>query len=472
MNNFKNIIIEDMLLLLRTLKMRLLRRPLTFLGTACTGAFVGLLIFNRILPNGASSCVAVCTGVATSAAYTRLEISETSRTLRHPRVRSFDANFLPSNSPMEDRFVIGESLSLNAVAFSVIDGHKGHQCAEHLQRHLLGYLARTLLKGVAMKSTKPDDAWDTVTGMTWSPPPTSTGTAQSSVVKDTLSSLTPSAMEQCIREAFRSLDDDISAAGLAAVERLRKRSPGPVTESTESRIMEALSGACAIAAIVQSANVHVASVGDCRAVLGRKLANGTWTALPLSVDQNADNPAEVKRVKDAHPGEPSAILWKRILGMLMPFRSFGDFYYKWKRKELNGLVTLPPNYLTPPYVTAEPVITTHPLQEGDEFVIIASDGLWDKLSNEKAVQTVAECLEGSRKKSRTPTSWFGGPAVHEGGGCCCTQNAATRLLWAALGGTKESVQRLLNIGPPRSRVFRDDITVIVVHLRPSKDRSS
>ena len=454
---------------LRTLKMRLLRRPLTFLGTACTGAFVGLLIFNRILPNGATSCVAVCTGVTTSAAYTRLELNEASRTLHHPRVRGFDVNFLPSNFPMEDRFVIGESLALNAAAFSVIDGHKGHQCAEHLQRHMLGYLARTLLKGVAMKSTKPDDAWDTVTGMTWSPPPPPppslpTGAGQSSV-KDALSSLSPSTMEQCIREAFRSLDDDISAAGLAEVKRLRKGSP--LTESTENRIMEALSGACAIAAIVQSAKVYVASVGDCRAVLGRKLANGTWAALPLSVDQNADNPAEVKRVTDAHPGEPSAILRKRILGNLMPFRSFGDFDFKWNRKELNGLVALPSNYLTPPYVTAEPVITTHPLQEGDEFVIIASDGLWDKLSNEKAVQTVAKCLEGSGKKSN---SWFGGP--QEASGCCCLQNAATRLLWTALGGTQESVQELLDVGPPYSRVLRDDITVIVVHLRSSEDQPS
>ena len=439
--------------------MRLLRRPLTFLGTACTGAFVGLLIFNRILPNGASSCVAFCT-VDTSAAYTRLQRNEASRTVRLPRIRGFDVNFLPSNSPMEDRFVVGESSALNSAVFSVIDGHKGYQCADHVQRHLLGYLARSL-DGDTKRSTKPDEAWDAVTGMTWSRPPSS-GVASGPSSRDSLS---PSVMERCIKEAFLSLENDISSAGMHEVRRLREGKP--VTKEMESRIMTALSGACAIAAVVQNANLYVATVGDCRAVLGRKLANGTWAALPLSVDQNADNPAEVKRVTEAHPGEKSAISQKRILGSLMPFRSFGDFDYKWERKELNGLVTLSANYLTPPYVTAEPVITTHMLQEGDEFLIIASDGLWERLSNAKAVQAVAGCLEGSGKKS-VSNVWYGSSSSSsskENSGCCCVQNAATRLLWAALGGTERSVQELLDVNAPGSRFVRDDITIIVVYLK-------
>lgn len=429
-----------------------------FLGTACTGAFVGLLICNRILPNGASSCVAVCT-VANSVAYTRLERNEASRAAHLPCVRRFDVNFLPSNSPMEDRFVVGESNALNTAVFSVIDGHKGHQCAEHVQRHLLSYLARNMKADI-----KPDEVWDTVMGMTWSPP--SATVAGQLSTKDTMS---PSEMERRIKEAFLSLDNDISAAGLYEVKRLQERRP--VTKDTESRIMEALSGACAIAAIVQNSVLYVASVGDCRVVLGRKLTNGSWAALPLSIDQNADNPAEVKRVIDAHPGEPYAILRKRILSNLMPFRSFGDFDFKWEKKALNDLVLVPASYLTPPYVSAEPVTTTHRLQEGDEFLIIASDGLWDKLSNEKAVRTVAGCLEeGSGKKSKVSNTWWLGS--EESSGCCCVQNAATRLLWAALGGTEQSVQELLDVDPTYSRMVRDDITVIVVQLKATTDHPS
>ena len=433
--------------------MRLLRRPLTFIDTACTGVFVGLLILNRILPNGASSCVDFCT-MDTSAAYTRLQRNEVSRTVRLPRIRGFDVNFLPSNSPMEDRFVVGESSALNSAVFSVIDGHNGYQCADHVQRHLLGYLARSL-DGGTKRSTKPDEAWDAVTGMTWSRPPSS-GVASGPSSRDSLS---PSVMERCIKEAFLSLENDISSASMHEVRRLREGKP--VTKEMESRITTVLSGgACAVAAIVQNANLYVANVGDCRAVLGRKLANGTWAALPLSIDQTADNPAEVKRITEAHPGEKSIISQKRILGSLIPFRSFGDFDYKWERKELNGLVTLSANYLTPPYVTAEPVITTHMLQEGDEFLIIASDGLWERLSNAKAVQAVAGCLEGSK----VCNVWHGTSSSSKENSCC-VQNAATRLLWAALGGTERSVQELLDVNAPVSRSARDDTTVIVVYLK-------
>jgi len=44
-------------------------------------------------------------------------------------------------------------------------------------------------------------------------------------------------------------------------------------------------------------------------------------------------------------------------------------------------------------VLAAPEITTHELGEEDEFVILASDGLWDKLSNEDAVALVHDTVK-------------------------------------------------------------------------------
>ena len=46
-----------------------------------------------------------------------------------------------------------------------------------------------------------------------------------------------------------------------------------------------------------------------------------------------------------------------------------------------------------PAVTAQPEVTQFQLSSEDEFVILASDGLWDKLSNEDAVGLVMDTVK-------------------------------------------------------------------------------
>ena len=46
-----------------------------------------------------------------------------------------------------------------------------------------------------------------------------------------------------------------------------------------------------------------------------------------------------------------------------------------------------------PAVTAQPEKTHFRLSPEDEFVILASDGLWDKLSNEDAVGLVLDTVK-------------------------------------------------------------------------------
>lgn len=41
-----------------------------------------------------------------------------------------------------------------------------------------------------------------------------------------------------------------------------------------------------------------------------------------------------------------------------------------------------------PILLATPTILEHPLHRNDSFLIFASDGLWENLSNEKAVEIV------------------------------------------------------------------------------------
>ena len=44
-------------------------------------------------------------------------------------------------------------------------------------------------------------------------------------------------------------------------------------------------------------------------------------------------------------------------------------------------------------MTAQPEVTHFQLSPEDEFVILASDGLWDKLSNEDAVGLVLDTVK-------------------------------------------------------------------------------
>lgn len=50
-----------------------------------------------------------------------------------------------------------------------------------------------------------------------------------------------------------------------------------------------------------------------------------------------------------------------------------------------------------PYVISEPEVTMSKRMESDAFLIIASDGLWDVVSNEIACEVVKRCLDGEIK---------------------------------------------------------------------------
>lgn len=71
-------------------------------------------------------------------------------------------------------------------------------------------------------------------------------------------------------------------------------------------------------------------------------------------------------------------------------RSIGDVYMKnaqYNREPINGKFRLP-EPMSMPILTANPSIIAHPLHPNDSFLIFASDGLWEHLSNEKAVDIV------------------------------------------------------------------------------------
>jgi len=70
---------------------------------------------------------------------------------------------------------------------------------------------------------------------------------------------------------------------------------------------------------------------------------------------------------------------------------------------------MPANLKSPPYVTAEPVVTTTtltPEDMKDSFIVMGTDGLWEKLTNEQVVGLVGKYLD--KADGKEPRAWFGG----------------------------------------------------------------
>lgn len=189
-----------------------------------------------------------------------------------------------------------------------------------------------------------------------------------------------------------------------------------------------------------------------------------------------------------------------ITHQLQPTRAFGDARYKWPaplQSQLSNAL-LPPSYpirpppralLTPPYVTAEPEVTHRKLDltNKPQFLILATDGLWDRLSNEEAVALVGKSLDGTGIKggelgklvlnksellenviSDRHSSNFDNSSDNQY--IFNESNLSTLLIKNALGGAHENqVSALLSIPPPHSRRFFDDTTVSVILFNNDND---
>lgn len=433
-----------MLCIVTVMILRVTKKRLVYLGT---GVFAGLLIVNRMILPSTSSCVSA--SCHTGPAYQILRRNEIRIKVNHPLISSVHINYLPSNHPNEDRFAIGAIKEHCTSLFAVIDGHKSDDCSEHLKDTLLPYVAHSLKEGGVVKSNiemfDVQRHTDTIIA--------STDTCETTSLENVKD------IDNLLHHGFMSLDKNISDEALKCFHLVNKGHS--IKENNRLKItLRAIAGACALVAMVTDKMVYIANTGDCRVILGVK-EKGVWSALPLSRDQNVHNEDEVIRIMSAHPGEEKTVIsMGRILGSLMPFRSFGDVELKWPQKHLDLFGSYLANYLTPPYLTADPVVTNKIVTSSDKFMVLATDGLWEKLSNEKVVETVSNIGVSSRK-----TGLMGFFSRQQPEECCSYENSATTLLWEALGGTEDSVERMLKIPPRISRLHRDDITVLVIHFK-------
>jgi pyruvate dehydrogenase phosphatase len=207
---------------------------------------------------------------------------------------------------------------------------------------------------------------------------------------------TPEAIDEAIKKGFVRLDHEIVHESVEKVNQAKSK------RVAAELLAPALSGSCALLSFYDSRSkiLKVACTGDSRAVLGRRGPHGKWIATPLSVDQTGGNESEAARMRKEHPGEPDVVRNGRVLGGLEPSRAFGDAIYKWtldvqEKLKRTYFVRSPSRLLrTPPYVTAEPIVTTTKVQpETGDFVVMATDGLWEMLTNEEVVGLVGQWLE-------------------------------------------------------------------------------
>jgi len=142
-------------------------------------------------------------------------------------------------------------------------------------------------------------------------------------------------------------------------------------------------GCTAVACLVRGDTLIVANAGDSRAVLSQ---NGL--ACDLSQDHKPDLRKEAKRIKKAG----GRVFNGRVNGQLAVSRAMGDLHFK--------STDLDPAHQM---VSCVPDIKTCQRHVGDEFMVIACDGVWDVLTSQEVVDRVHEDLPAIRRGELQPT---------------------------------------------------------------------
>ncbi|XVF25178.1 hypothetical protein REPUB_Repub13aG0191000 [Reevesia pubescens] len=180
--------------------------------------------------------------------------------------------------------------------------------------------------------------------------------------------------EKTFTSCFLKVDDEIggkvSRGMIGGNEDASNASFEPVAPETV--------GSTAVVALVCSSHIVVANCGDSRAVLCRGKE-----AMALSVDQKPNRDDEYARI-EASGGK--VIQWNghRVFGVLAMSRSIGDRYLK-------------------PWIIPEPEVMFIPRAREDECLILASDGLWDVVSNEEACEVARRRILLWHKKNGAPS---------------------------------------------------------------------
>uniref|UniRef100_A0A0E0K3Q5 protein-serine/threonine phosphatase n=1 Tax=Oryza punctata TaxID=4537 RepID=A0A0E0K3Q5_ORYPU len=158
--------------------------------------------------------------------------------------------------------------------------------------------------------------------------------------------------------------------------------------------MIAAVGSCCLVGIIWRGVLYVANLGDSRAVVGYLDRTNKITAEQITRDHNACMEEVRQELISRHPDDSQIVVLKhgvwRIKGIIQVSRTIGDAYLKRREFALDPSITRfrLSEPLRQPVLTAEPSICTRALSLQDQFVIFASDGLWEHLTNQQVVAIV------------------------------------------------------------------------------------
>ena len=147
---------------------------------------------------------------------------------------------------------------------------------------------------------------------------------------------------------------------------------------TESSLMKSsgtavLGGTTALCIWVRHGIMYIAHVGDTRMVMSKK-----GVAYQVTEDHKPSNNKEFQRIRNAR----GFVCNDRVLGVLGVARAFADYKYK-ANEDLPADEQL---------ITACPDLT----MVGDEnvdFIVLASDGVWDLMTNQEVVNFIRQRME-------------------------------------------------------------------------------
>ncbi|XP_021723558.1 probable protein phosphatase 2C 6 [Chenopodium quinoa] len=191
----------------------------------------------------------------------------------------------------------------------------------------------------------------------------------------------PEVADFCAEQMHEVIAEELNGEGVDGLEwqkkwkqvfssGFRRADDKVVSEAKASEMV----GSTAVVAVVSGCQIILSNCGDSRAVLCRR----TQT-IPLTVDHKPDRADELSRIE----GEGGRVInWHgaRVLGVLAMSRAIGDRYMS-------------------PYIISVPEITFMTRSDEDECLILASDGLWDVMSNDEVGQVARRLLRRMRRST-------------------------------------------------------------------------
>lgn len=183
----------------------------------------------------------------------------------------------------------------------------------------------------------------------------------------------PTRIKEVLRDVFISVDEEL-------LDSLRQRDLPPLKDAEDDNartgVNYLLSAGCvACVTVVRGNFISIANLGDCRAVLCRD-----GDMVPLTEDHHPlENPVEVERLRDLGVEvSGDGYLHSRIAVS----RAFGDWAW-YAREKCLGLTCVPDVY--------EAEVT-----EDTEFMLLACDGIFEKMTTKEAGQIVRRSLRRTR----------------------------------------------------------------------------